>query len=90
MPLSHSPAVARRDKRERAFLLKLSPGVIRLRFTKTDELLRSLTESLDKYLADNKVAYSGFTYEEEPVGRWEDLDEDKIRIGLLCPSRHNP
>ena len=70
---------ARRDKRERAFLRKLSPGVIRLRFTTTDELLRSLTESLDKYLADNKVAYSGFTYEEEPVGRWEDLDEDKIR-----------
>ena len=70
---------ARRDKRERAFLRKLSPGVIRLRFTTADELLRSLTESLDKYLADNKVAYSGFTYEEEPVGRWEDLDEDKIR-----------
>ena len=70
---------ARRDKRERAFLRKLSPGVIRLRFTTTDELLRSLAESLDKYLADNKVAYSGFTYEEEPVGRWEDLDEDKIR-----------
>ena len=68
-----------RDEREKAFLRKLSPGVIRLRFNSTEELLRALTESLDKYLADNKVAYSGLSYEEEPVGRWEDLDEDKIR-----------
>ena len=70
---------ANRDERERKFLHKLSPGVIRLRFNSTEELLRALTESLDKYLADSKVAYSGVTYEEEPVGRWEDLDEDKIR-----------
>ena len=68
-----------RDEREKAFLRKLSPGVIRLRFNSTEELLRALTGSLDKYLADNKVAYSGLSYEEEPVGRWEDLDEDKIR-----------
>ena len=69
----------RRDLRETAFLKKLSPGVIRARFKTTDELLKALTETLDRHLADNKVAYSGRTYEEEPVGAWKDLDEPKIR-----------
>ena len=68
-----------RDPRERNFLRKVSPGVIRVRFENTEELLAALTESLDRYLAENKVAYAGFTYEEEPVGKWEELDEDKIR-----------
>ena len=68
-----------RDPRERNFLRKVSPGLIRVRFENTEELLAALTESLDRYLAENKVAYAGFTYEEEPVGKWEELDEDKIR-----------
>ena len=68
-----------RDRRELAFLKKVSPGLVRVRFTTTDELLKALTESLDRYLADNKVSYDGRTYEEEPVGKWEDLDADKIR-----------
>ena len=68
-----------RDLRERNFLRKVSPGLIRVRFENTEELLAALTESLDRYLAENKVAYAGFTYEEEPVGKWEELDEDKIR-----------
>lgn len=68
-----------RDRRELAFLRKVSPGLIRVRFKDTAELLSALTESLDRYLADNKVAYSGLSYEEEPVGKWEDLDESKIR-----------
>ena len=68
-----------RDPRERNFLRKVSPGLIRVRFKNTEELLAALTESLDRYLAENKVAYAGLTYEEEPVGKWEELDEDKIR-----------
>ena len=68
-----------RDPRERNFLRKVSPGLIRVRFENTEELLAALTESLDRYLAENKVAYAGLTYEEEPVGKWEELDEDKIR-----------
>ena len=68
-----------RDPRERNFLRKVSPGLIRVRFENTEELLAALTESLDRYLAENKVVYAGFTYEEEPVGKWEELDEDKIR-----------
>ena len=68
-----------RDPRERNFLRKVSPGLIRVRFENTGELLAALTESLDRYLAENKVAYAGLTYEEEPVGKWEELDEDKIR-----------
>ena len=68
-----------RDPRERNFLHKVSPGLIRVRFESTEELLAALTESLDRYLAENKVAYAGLTYEEEPVGKWEELDEDKIR-----------
>ena len=68
-----------RDPRERNFLHKVSPGLIRVRFESTAELLAALTESLDRYLAENKVAYAGLTYEEEPVGKWEELDEDKIR-----------
>ena len=68
-----------RDPRERKFLRKVSPGLIRVRFKNTEELLAVLTESLDLYLAENKVAYAGLTYEEEPVGKWEELDEDKIR-----------
>jgi len=68
-----------RDPRERNFLHKVSPGLIRVRFENTAELLAALTESLDRYLAENKVAYAGLTYEEEPVGKWEELDEDKIR-----------
>lgn len=68
-----------RDPCERNFLRKVSPGLIRVRFENTEELLAALTESLDRYLAENKVAYAGFTYEEEPVGKWEELDEDKIR-----------
>ena len=68
-----------RDPRERNFLRKVSPGLIRVRFENTEELLAALTESLDRYLAENKVVYAGLTYEEEPVGKWEELDEDKIR-----------
>lgn len=68
-----------RDPYERNFLRKVSPGLIRVRFENTEELLAALTESLDRYLAENKVAYAGLTYEEEPVGKWEELDEDKIR-----------
>ena len=68
-----------RDRKELAFLRKVSPGLIRVRFGNTDELLAALTESLDRYLADNKVAYAGLSYEEEPVGKWEELDEGKIR-----------
>ena len=58
-----------RDRRELTFLHKVSPGLIRVRFKDTDELLAALTESLDRYLADNKVAYAGLSYEEEPVGK---------------------
>ncbi len=68
-----------RDQRELAFLRKVSPGLIRVRFNDTKDLLSSLTESLDGYLADNKVAYAGLSYEEEPVGKWDGLDEGKIR-----------
>ena len=68
-----------RDPREFAFLRKVSPGLIRVRFESSEELLAALTESLDRFLAENKVTYSGLTYEEEPVGKWEDLDDDKIR-----------
>ena len=68
-----------RDPRELAFLRKVSPGLIRVRFESTEELLAALTESLDRYLAENKVAYAGLTYEEEPVGKWDELDDDKIR-----------
>ena len=68
-----------RDPRERNFLRKVSPGLIRVRFENTKELLAALTESLDRYLAENKVAYAGLTYEEEPVGKWEELDDGKIR-----------
>ena len=48
-----------RDPRERNFLRKVSPGLIRVRFENTEELLAALTESLDRYLAENKVAYAG-------------------------------
>ena len=69
----------KRDSRELAFLRKVSPGLIRIRFKTVPQLLSALTESLDRHLADNKVAYSGISYEEEPVGKWEELDGDKIR-----------
>ncbi|MBP5544144.1 MAG: DUF4062 domain-containing protein [Kiritimatiellae bacterium] len=69
----------KRDSRELAFLRKVSPGLIRFRFKTVPQLLSALTESLDRHLADNKVAYSGISYEEEPVGKWEELDGDKIR-----------
>ena len=68
-----------RDPRELAFLRKVSPGLIRVRFESEEKLLAATTESLDRFLAENKVAYSGLTYEEEPVGKWEDLDGSKIR-----------
>jgi predicted HTH transcriptional regulator len=68
-----------RDSRELAFLRKVSPGLIRVRFDGTDKLLSSLTESLDRFLAENKVAYAERSYEEEPVGKWDELDEEKIR-----------
>ncbi len=68
-----------RDPREQAFLRKVSPGLIRVRFDGTDKLLSSLTESLDRFLAENKVAYAERSYEEEPVGKWDELDEEKIR-----------
>ncbi len=68
-----------RDARERGFLRKISPGLIRIRFKDTAELLSAVTESLDRYLADSKVAYAGCSYEEEPVGKWEELDEGRIR-----------
>ena len=68
-----------RDPREQAFLRKVSPGLIRVRFDGTDKLLSSLTESLDRYLAENKVAYAERSYEEEPVGKWDELNEEKIR-----------
>ena len=69
----------KREPRELAFLRKVSPGLIRIRFANTKELLTALAESLDNYLAENKVAYAGLSYEEEPIGKWNDLDEDKIR-----------
>ena len=69
----------KRDSRELAFLRKVSPGLIRVRFKTVPQLLSALTESLDRHLADNKVAYSGISYEEEPVGKWEELDGNKIR-----------
>ena len=69
----------KRDSRELAFLRKVSPGLIRFRFKTVPQLLSALTESLDRHLADNKVAYSGISYEEEPVGKWEELDGNKIR-----------
>jgi len=68
-----------RDSRELAFLRKVSPGLIRVRFDSIEQLLTALTESLDHYLAENKVAYAGQSYEEEPVGKWEELDEARIR-----------
>lgn len=68
-----------RDPREQAFLRKVSPGLIRVRFDGTDKLLAALMESLDLYLAENKVAYAERSYEEEPVGKWDELDEEKIR-----------
>lgn len=69
----------KRDPWELAFLRKVSPGLIRIRFKTVPQLLSALTESLDRHLADNKVAYSGISHEEEPVGKWEELDGDKIR-----------
>ena len=69
----------RRDPRECAFLKKVSPGLIRVRFNRVSELISSLTESLDRFLAENKVAYAERTYEEDPVGKWEELDLGKIR-----------
>ncbi len=69
----------KRDPRELAFLRKVSPSLIRVRFKTVPQLLSALTESLDRHLADNKVAYSGISYEEEPVGKWDELDEGKIR-----------
>lgn len=68
-----------RDPRELAFLRKVSPGLIRVRFDGTDKLIAALMESLDRYLAGNKAAYAERTYEEEPVGKWDELDEEKIR-----------
>ena len=53
--------------------------MIRVRFGNKRKLLAALTESLDCYLAENKVAYAGQSYEEEPVGKWDELDHDKIR-----------
>jgi len=70
---------ASRDPRELAFLKKVSPGLVRNRFTTIKQLVSSLAATLDAYLAENKVAYSGLAYEEEPVGSWESLDETKIR-----------
>ena len=72
-----------RDPRERSFIQKVSPGIVRCRFKTTEELLSSLTLTLDAYLAESKVAYAGFSYEEEPVGAWGDLDEAKIRWFVL-------
>ncbi|MDD6338176.1 MAG: DUF4062 domain-containing protein [Lentisphaeria bacterium] len=69
----------KREPRELAFLHKVSPGLIRVRFDGTDNLLAALMESLDRYLAENKVAYAGLSYEEEPVGKWDELNENKIR-----------
>ena len=69
----------KREPRELDFLRKVSPGLIRVRFSGTDNLLAALMESLDRYLAENKVAYAGLSYEEEPVGKWDELNENKIR-----------
>ena len=69
----------KRDPKERAFLKKVSPSLIRVRFDDVSELVSSLTASMDQYLAENKVAYADRTYEEDPVGKWEDLEEAKIR-----------
>lgn len=69
----------RRDPREKTFLKKISPEVIRLRFETLDELLSAFLAALDKHLADHKVAYCERSYEEDPVGKWDELDEDKIR-----------
>ena len=69
----------KRDPRELAFLRKVSPGLIRIRFANTKELLTALAECLDNYLAENKVAYAGLSYEEEPIGKWDELNESKIR-----------
>ena len=68
-----------RDPREQTFLRKVSPGLIRVRFDGFDKLLAALTKSLDRYLAENKVMYAERSYEEEPVGKWDELDEKKIR-----------
>ena len=69
----------KREPRELAFLRKVSPGLIRIRFANTKELLTALAECLDNYLAENKVAYAGLSYEEEPIGKWDELNESKIR-----------
>ena len=69
----------RRDKREEEFLSKVSSELIWSNFSNCNELCGQVLKVLEKILADRKVSFSGESFESEECGRWEDLDETRLR-----------
>ena len=68
-----------RDARELKFLQRISPELVRTRFADSSDMMDAISASLAKFLQERQASFDGVAFEEQEVGDWKDLNEERVR-----------